>query len=199
MDTANAYAVFATRMLSANQMGLWNDWLERLGFRKKSCQILVVGLDNAGKTSILHHLSLGQASKTTIPTVGLDIVNFTKSNIQFTAIDMSGTGTARNLWSDSYNSTLAGLIVVIDTSDKHRIAILGEEFQSLVAHSPSLACPVLFYANKSDLSNGLTPAECSAALGLGRIKNRPWTIVGCSAQTGEGIEEGIDWLMRSLL
>ncbi|KAJ3357025.1 hypothetical protein HDU91_005462, partial [Kappamyces sp. JEL0680] len=158
-----------------------------------------------------------KASKTTIPTVGLDIVNFTKSNIQFTAIDMSGTGTARNLWSDSYNSTLAGLIVVIDTSglqpvahaaDKHRIAILGEEFQSLVAHSPSLACPVLFYANKSDLSNGLwamccansrTPAECSAALGLGRIKNRPWTIVGCSAQTGEGIEEGIDWLMRSLL
>jgi hypothetical protein len=99
----------------------------------------------------------------TIPTVGMDIAHIKKGIARFTSIDLSGSGTSRYLWSDYYNFTLSALVIVIDTGgnyssdriDRKRLSIVGDELQTLISSAPDVKCPVLIYANKTDLPNRL--------------------------------------------
>ena len=57
---------------------------------------------------------------------------------------------------------------------------------------------MLVLANKQDLPNKLTPAQVSEGLGLTSLREREWQIMGCSALSGEGLFEGMDWLVGKL-
>lgn len=65
-------------------------------------------------------------------------------------------------------------------------------------HKDLKKCPVLFFANKQDLLHCLAPDEIAEALSLYLIENRPWQIVASSALTGEGLDNGIAWLVKAL-
>lgn len=58
--------------------------------------------------------------------------------------------------------------------------------------------PLLVLANKQDLADTASDKEVSDVLGLGKIKERDWAIYRCSATTGTGLNESLDWVVEKL-
>merc|ERR1712032_14615 len=98
-------------------------WQRLVG--KTDMGILMVGLDAAGKTTILYKFKLGEVV-TTIPTVGFNVESVEYKNISFTVWDIGGQDKIRKLWRYYYQGT-NGLIFVVDSSDRERIDIAQEE------------------------------------------------------------------------
>eukprot|EP00761_Pharyngomonas_kirbyi_P004410 gb/GECH01004414.1/.p1 GENE.gb/GECH01004414.1/~~gb/GECH01004414.1/.p1 ORF type:complete len:181 (+),score=33.18 gb/GECH01004414.1/:1-543(+) len=169
------------------------------GLKKKKAQILVCGLDNSGKTSIINKLKRKKEQETdVVPTVGFTVHKIKTKDLNCTMFDMSGQGRYRSLWEHYYNEAEA-VIFVFDTSDKLRICVVEDELDSLLQHPDLSTTPVLFFANKQDLPGAITEEECIERLGLKNIVNRPWYLKPSNAITGEGIHEGIEWLNRTLV
>jgi len=164
--------------------------------KRSAANIVVVGLDNSGKTTIINRLKPGEAqSSNIVPTVGFTVEKFQYRSLQLIAFDMSGQGRYRNMW-EHYYRDCNGIIFVIDSSDKLRLAVAREELDQLLAH-PEIRerrVPILFFANKMDVRDAVTSVKCSAILELSRVENKPWHICASNAVTGEGLEEGITWL-----
>jgi ADP-ribosylation factor-like protein 6 len=115
-------------------MGVLDSLIEWLGFGRRDVSVLIVGLDNSGKSSLLNFLRPREAQSTfTVPTVGFNVEHFTCKSLTFTAFDMSGQSRYRTLWGNYYRTT-NGIIFVIDSSDKTRILIAREELQQLLLH-----------------------------------------------------------------
>nr|KAJ3419877.1 ADP-ribosylation factor-like protein 6 [Polyrhizophydium stewartii] len=170
--------------------GMWSSLLAALGLLRRRANLLCVGLDNSGKST---------AHEEVVPTVGFSVEMFERGKVSFTIFDMSGQGKYRDLWRH-YFSEADGIIFVIDSADRDRIVVAREEL-ALMLENKVLAkrpIPVLFLANKMDLENGLSPVECSEALGLDRIRDRAWNISACNALTGEGLEAGLEWIIDML-
>uniref|UniRef100_A0A7S0RWP1 ADP-ribosylation factor-like protein 6 n=1 Tax=Pyramimonas obovata TaxID=1411642 RepID=A0A7S0RWP1_9CHLO len=179
-------------------MGFLSRLLGALGVSREKVNVLVVGLDNSGKTTIIEKLKQQNGNKKgapaeVTPTVGFSVENFQKGPLYFTVFDMSGAGRYRNLWEQYYKDAHA-IIYVIDTSDKLRLCVAKDELDLLLKHKDLKKVPMLFFANKMDLPSALTPVECAQALKLDEIKDKPWQIVPSNAKTGDGLQKGTDWL-----
>lgn len=160
--------------------------------------IIVVGLDNSGKTTIIERLKPKEKQAVeVVPTVGFSVDEFSKGALNFTVFDMSGAGRYRTLWEQYYKDAQA-VVFVIDSSDKLRLVVAKNEMDLMLAN-PSLGkVPIIFFANKNDLPTALNPSEIAQALKLEDIKDRPWQIVPSNALTGEGLDKGTDWLVEKL-
>lgn len=90
------------------------------------------------------------------------------------------------------------LIFVIDSNDKDRITEARDELQQLLKNSELSNAKLLVFANKQDMAKVLTPKEITDWLYLNRLKERDWHVQPCSATTGEGLREGLDWLANAL-
>uniref|UniRef100_A0A669CS81 ARF GTPase 5 n=1 Tax=Oreochromis niloticus TaxID=8128 RepID=A0A669CS81_ORENI len=101
-------------------MGLTISSLFSRLFGKKQMRILMVGLDAAGKTTILYKLKLGEIV-TTIPTIGFNVETVEYKNICFTVWDVGGQDKIRPLWRHYFQNT-QGLIFVVDSNDRERVA-----------------------------------------------------------------------------
>jgi len=181
-------------------MGLLDSFIEWLGLRRRDVSVLVVGLDNSGKSSLLNFLRPQEAQNNYIvPTVGFNVEHFSCKGLSFTAFDMSGQSRYRTLWGNYYRTT-NGIIFVIDSSDKTRILIAREEVQQLLSH-PDISLrniPILFFANKMDIRDALSDVGVSSALGLDSITNKSWHICSSNALKGDGIADGIEWLSSAI-
>jgi len=156
----------------------------------------MVGLDNAGKTTILYKMKMGELV-TTIPTIGFNVESIQYQNVSFTVWDVGGQDKIRPLWRHYFDNT-QGLIFVVDSNDKDRIAEARDELHKLLQNSELSKAKVLVFANKQDLSNVLSPTEVTEKLYLGRLAQKVWYVQACSATTGEGLHEGLDWLAAAL-
>merc|ERR1712183_532420 len=163
---------------------------------KKEMRILMVGLDCAGKTTILYKLKLGEVV-TTIPTIGFNVEKVEYKNINFTVWDIGGQDKIRKLWRYYYANT-QGLIFVIDSNDRDRIEDAREELTKMLNEEEMRDAVLLVFANKQDLPNSMPAAEVSEKLGLNNMRNRQWFIQSACATTGDGLYEGLDWLSRTL-
>uniref|UniRef100_A0A673AV48 ADP-ribosylation factor-like protein 6 n=1 Tax=Sphaeramia orbicularis TaxID=375764 RepID=A0A673AV48_9TELE len=190
-------------------MGLLDKLSGWLGLRKKEVNVLCLGLDNSGKTTIINqlkpanvsplsedwkHVSQTQAQDI-VPTIGFNIEKFKSSSLSFTVFDMSGQSRYRNLWEHYYKESHA-IIFVIDSGDKLRMVVAKEELDTLLNHEDirSKKIPVLFFANKMDLRDAMSSVKVSQLLCLENIKDKPWHICASDAIKGEGLQEGLDWL-----
>jgi len=169
-------------------------WDRFLG--KREMRLIMVGLDAAGKTTILYKLKLGDVV-TTIPTVGFNVEVVEYKNINFTVWDIGGQDKIRKLWRHYYMCT-QGAIFVVDSSDQDRVEDAREELFKMMAEEEMQGAALLVLANKQDLPNAMKTAELSQKLGLHELRGRDWFIQGTCATTGEGIDEGLDWLSRTL-
>lgn len=165
-------------------------------FSKKEVRILILGLDAAGKTTILYRLACGETIST-IPTIGFNVETLTYKNINFKVWDLGGQTSIRPYWRCYYQNTDA-IIYVVDSADSARLGISKIELFRLLEEEELKNCPVLVFANKQDLPTALTLAEISNLLGLSNIKNRQWAIFKSSATKGFGLEEGLDWLSNAI-
>jgi len=169
--------------------------LSRL-FGKKQMRILMVGLDAAGKTTILYKLKLGEIV-TTIPTIGFNVETVEYKNISFTVWDVGGQDKIRPLWRHYFQNT-QGVIFVVDSNDRERIAEAQDELQKILQEDELRDAVLLVFANKQDLPNAMNAAELTDKLGLHSLKNRRWYIQATCATQGHGLYEGLDWLSNEL-
>eukprot|EP00029_Vermamoeba_vermiformis_P014182 TRINITY_DN9306_c0_g1_i1.p1 TRINITY_DN9306_c0_g1~~TRINITY_DN9306_c0_g1_i1.p1 ORF type:complete len:247 (+),score=51.35 TRINITY_DN9306_c0_g1_i1:15-755(+) len=160
---------------------------------KKEVRILMLGLDSAGKTTILYRLASGETVQT-IPTVGFNLETVAYKNINFKVWDLGGQTNIRPYWRCYYQHTDA-IIFIVDSADTERIGITQSELAQLLQEDELKSCPMLVFANKQDLPNALPVATISADLGLSNIRDRQWAIFKCSGLKGWGLEEGLDWLV----
>lgn len=181
---------------SRRTMGLTiSSALTRL-FGKKQMRILMVGLDAAGKTTILYKLKLGEIV-TTIPTIGFNVETVDYKNICFTVWDVGGQDKIRPLWRHYFQNT-QGLIFVVDSNDRERITEAEKELKSMLKEDELRDAVVLVFANKQDLPNAMTAAELVDKLNLNSLRNRSWHIQATCATQGNGLYEGLDWLSTEL-
>jgi len=159
-------------------------------------RILMVGLDAAGKTTVLYKLRLGQVVSTT-PTIGFNVETVEYKNILMTVWDIGGQWQIRKLWRHYYQGSHA-VIFVVDSSDTAERLDEAREALAGVLDDPLMAdVKVLVFANKQDLPNAQPPEVIAKGLSLSRYPNR-WHIRAACATTGEGLYEGLDWLSREL-
>lgn len=164
---------------------------------KKEMRILMVGLDAAGKTTILYKLKLGEIV-TTIPTIGFNVETVEYKNISFTVWDVGGQDKIRPLWRHYYQNT-QGLIFVVDSNDRDRAGEAHDELHRMLSEDELREAVVLIFANKQDLPNAMSVAEVTDKLGLHSLRNRKWYIQATCATSGEGLFEGLDWLSANIV
>lgn len=177
-------------------MGNIFSYLFSLVASKQDYRLLMLGLDAAGKTTILYNLKLGEI-RTTIPTIGFNVETVEYKNLTFTMWDVGGQDKIRALWRHYYHGT-QGLIFVVDSNDRQRLQLAGQELMSLLCNEEFSNAAVLIFANKQDLPNALSVTDISKGLGLDCLKTQPWYIQPCSAVQNQGLYEGLDWLARAL-
>lgn len=165
-------------------------------FGSKEMRLLMLGLDAAGKTTILYKLKLGQ-DVTTIPTVGFNVETVTYKNVKFNVWDVGGQDKIRPLWRHYFSGT-QGLIFVVDSADRARIDEARQELHRIINDREMKDCLLLVFANKQDDERHMKVQEVTAALQLDKLKDKVWYVVPSCALTGEGLLEGLAWLSNNV-
>jgi len=176
-------------------MGLLN-LLRKLKRSDAEARILVLGLDNSGKTTILKKLSDEDITHI-MPTQGFNIKSLMRDGFKLNVWDIGGQKTIRPFWRNYFDQVDA-LIYVIDSADRKRVDETGIELRQLLEEEKLSHVPLLIMANKMDLMSALTPSELTAELGLDDIRDRTWQMLPCSAKTGEGLQESMEWLVEQI-
>jgi len=158
-------------------------------------RILMLGLDAAGKTTIVYKLQLGEVVHT-IPTIGFNVEKVTYKNVGMTIWDVGGQTKIRPLWRHYYMNTHA-LIWVVDSTDKERIEESKEEMNSVLQNEELREAKVLVFANKQDLPGALRGKDLANRLELNKLSQQ-WYIQECSATKGEGLHEGLDAMVSMI-
>ncbi|XP_071164208.1 uncharacterized protein [Mytilus edulis] len=174
-------------------MGLWLSKLYDV-FSEFSgstpARILMLGLDAAGKTTILYKIKLNE-SVHTIPTIGFNVETVSPvKGVSFTVWDVGGQEKIRRLWQHYYQNT-EGLMYIVDSNDKERLSEAKDELDGILNSDEMRGVPVVVLANKQDLPRSMSPSEVADGLGLPKMTGRKWYIHGACATTGEGIFESM--------
>ncbi|KAL1891143.1 Arf GTPase arl1 [Ceratocystis pirilliformis] len=178
-------------------MGQSMSWLSGLlTWTKKETRILILGLDSAGKTTLLYRLKIGEVV-TTIPTIGFNVESVTYKNLHLNVWDLGGQTSIRPYWRCYYANT-AAVIFVIDSTDIERLQTASDELRAMLQEDELKEASLLVFANKQDQPGAKGAADISEALRLSELRDRNWTIVGCSAIDGSGVNEGMDWLVSTI-
>eukprot|EP00992_Anisonema_acinus_P009097 TRINITY_DN5283_c0_g1_i1.p1 TRINITY_DN5283_c0_g1~~TRINITY_DN5283_c0_g1_i1.p1 ORF type:complete len:197 (+),score=65.91 TRINITY_DN5283_c0_g1_i1:45-593(+) len=177
-------------------MGAYLSQLYNTFFAKKEVRILMVGLDAAGKTTILYKLKMGEVV-TTVPTIGFNMETVEYKNISMNVWDVGGQDKLRPLWKH-YFSNSNGVIFVVDSADRDRAGAAKAELSKMLQEEELQKAIVLVFANKQDLPNSMSTEEVTEKLGLHDYRGRHWFVQGACATSGEGLYEGLEWLSANI-
>eukprot|EP00298_Acanthocystis_sp_HF-20_P010179 c18723_g2_i1.p1 GENE.c18723_g2_i1~~c18723_g2_i1.p1 ORF type:complete len:185 (+),score=66.03 c18723_g2_i1:29-583(+) len=179
-------------------MGLLFSRIWGLLNKEQEYKICIVGLDNAGKTTTLYKLAVGEVVETQ-PTIASNVEEIVHKNVKLQVWDLGGQESLRVSWTSYFQDTNA-VIVVVDSTDRDRMPTVKSELQRILKseslQSPSIA--LLVFANKQDLKGSSSSAEISQMLSLHEIKSHQWHIQSCCALTGSGLEEGMSWVVEQI-
>ena len=163
---------------------------------RSNFKIIILGIQNAGKTTILYRLSLGQLVQTT-PTIGSNVEEISYNNVKLQAWDLGGQESTRSVW-DVYFVNTDAIIYVIDSHDTNYDESKTQLYKLLENEALKNAV-ILIYANKQDLSGAKSVNDIIQIYELNKLKDHVWNIQPCSAQTGEGLITGMKWLSDQLV
>eukprot|EP01005_Ploeotia_sp_CARIB1_P000530 NODE_169_length_1295_cov_373.896404_g165_i0.p1 GENE.NODE_169_length_1295_cov_373.896404_g165_i0~~NODE_169_length_1295_cov_373.896404_g165_i0.p1 ORF type:complete len:203 (+),score=53.51 NODE_169_length_1295_cov_373.896404_g165_i0:304-912(+) len=172
--------------------------------------VLMLGLDNAGKTSILHSLKPMLNFKS--PTIGFNRETVECNYGTMDILDAGGDDKIRCLWQHYINASVSGVIFVVDSSDVERMHVAREELWRLFGNQQLRDCPFLIVGTKQDMSTALKHDELLTALGLDHKPSDKdklsccWKLQLCFTQpntqqlnhTSLSILPGLDWLAQQL-
>ncbi|EKJ78144.1 hypothetical protein NXS19_011572 [Fusarium pseudograminearum] len=168
--------------------------LRKARLKDKEMRILMLGLDNAGKTTIVKKL-MGEDVNTVSPTLGFIIKTIDYLGYKLNIWDVGGQKTLRSYWRNYFEKTDA-LIWVVDATDRLRIQDCRDELQGLLLEERLAGASLLVFANKTDVEGCMTEAEILTELQLESIRTHRWNILPCSAMTGSNLEEGLSWVVE---
>jgi ADP-ribosylation factor protein 1 len=161
---------------------------------KKDVNIILIGLDCAGKTTLLYKMKIDDVI-TTIPTLGNNVETIRHNRINFTVWDLGGQILARPQWGQ-YHKGSDAVIFVVDSCDSSRMDEARAELHKVMAQRPD--AKLLILANKQDLPGSMHEKLIIDALQPHLLKYNTWKVQTCSAYTGQGLMEGFDWLSAVL-
>ncbi|XP_060562919.1 ADP-ribosylation factor-like protein 2 [Ruditapes philippinarum] len=170
--------------------------LKKMKQKEKEVRILMLGLDNAGKTTILKKFN-GEDIDTISPTLGFNIKTLEHRGFKLNVWDVGGQKSLRSYWRNYFEST-DGLIWVVDSADRMRLQDCKKELNNLLVEERLAGATLLVFANKQDLPGALSSSDIRKGLNLDEITTHHWLIQGCSAVTGENLLEGIDWVVDDI-
>ncbi|NHJ85546.1 MAG: GTP-binding protein [Asgard group archaeon] len=174
-------------------------FLARLFRQKKQFKIAVVGLDSAGKTTMLNFLRF-EKNIETLPTIGVNVEVLQRENVNMSIFDLGGQLHFRTLWGTLMKGSSA-IIFVIDSSDRERIEEAKNELWKVLMDPLYPDAPLLIVANKQDKEGAMSIEELIRACDLDqpeKVGNRSWHIQPTVATTGQGVEEAIKWIVIEL-
>jgi len=163
----------------------------------RDSKLLMVGLDGAGKTTILYRLQLGEVVSTA-PTVGFYVESLTYKKLRITVWDVGGQDKVRSLWKRYFKGT-DGIVYVVDSAAPNRLQESKEELWKILNDEELTGAKLLIYANKQDDASAIPINKLTEAFDLYQIKDRQWFIQSTCAIQGTGLYEGLDWLSNALL
>ncbi|XP_060067569.1 uncharacterized protein LOC132547784 [Ylistrum balloti] len=158
-------------------------------------RILMLGLDAAGKTTVLYKIKLNE-NVSTIPTIGFNVEEVSPcKGVSFTVWDVGGQDKIRPLWKVYFQNT-EGLVYVVDSNDRERIDEAREELFSILNDDEMRGVPVVVLANKQDLPHAMNTAEVADKMCLTKLTGRKWFVQGACAVNGDGLFEGMREMAR---
>ena len=182
----------------------WN-LLADLGLAYKTGKMLFLGLDNAGKTTLLRILKDGKVSQH-LPTQKPTMEELVLGNIKFNTYDLGGHAPARKVWSN-YQSEVDAIVFIIDTSAPERFAEAKEELDGLLNDQEMQTVPFLILGNKIDCEGAVAEDVLRQEMGLihttgkGNVPCdgiRPIEVFMTSIINKQGYSEGFRWLSQYL-
>ena len=159
----------------------------------------MIGIDQAGKTSILYRMKFGKKMNT-VSGAGFNVETFRAKNFynfhwnyfDFDLWDVGGSTENRAFWKYYYKG-IQGIVFVVDASQKERIDEAAEVLGSVLSDDNTLGVRLLVLANKMDLPGTMRKHEISAKLKLKDITNRSVAFLEFSAVNGKGITQFLEW------
>ncbi len=161
-------------------------------------KIFLCGLDNAGKTTLVHYLKTGEFIAKLLPTRKFQIEHVSLGDVEVIVWDMPGQDIFRNSWlKGAQDSNL--FLFMLDLADRTRWDIAKIELWKMLNRFELRGVPLLVLGNKVDLVNGNVRREIVLGeLDLQHVKNRRWNLIFTSIKEKFGIEESLSWIKTQL-
>ncbi|XP_078501424.1 ADP-ribosylation factor-like protein 4D [Lissotriton helveticus] len=169
----------------------------------QTLHVVVIGLDSAGKTSLLYRLKFKEFVKSA-PTKGFNMEKIkapvgSSRSITFQVWDVGGQEKLRPLWK-SYTRRTDGMVFVVDSSEAERMEEAKVELHKITRTSENQGVPVLILANKQDVPEALSVAEVEKLLAMHELSTSTLNYIqGCSAVDGVGLHQGLEKLYEMIL
>ncbi|NWV00068.1 AR13B protein, partial [Upupa epops] len=179
------------------------NWLKRWREPVRKVTLIMVGLDNAGKTATVRGIQ-GESPKDVAPTVGFSKINLRQGRFEVTIFDLGGGKRIRNIWRNYYAESY-GVIFVVDSSDVERMEETKQAMIEVFNNPKISGKPVLVLANKQDREGALSEADVIESLSLEKLVNEhkclcqiePCSaIMGCGKKIDKSIKKGLYWLLH---
>ncbi|XP_017124184.1 ADP-ribosylation factor-like protein 3 [Drosophila elegans] len=162
----------------------------------RSC-LLILGLDNAGKSTLTARLAEIYNGDSKEPNKQVSEWTLTINNYKVQLWDINGELKNRQIWPNYYQKAKV-LIFVLDSKDALRLSEARCVLCDVLMHQELNKAPLLIVSNKKDTSGSLPVSTVIDLMGLERLQGRDWTIKECSMQTGSGIPEIMDWITNKI-
>lgn len=172
--------------------------LRKVQQQERELRVLVLGLDNAGKTTIVKQFN-GEDISAIEPTLGFNIKTLSYKDYNINVWDVGGQQTIRSYWRNYFEQT-DGIVWVVDSADRVRMRDCQRELHALLTEEKLAGATLLIFANKQDIEGAASADEIAETLELhsAKFENRHWHIQGCSAVTADGLADGVDWLVGDI-
>jgi ADP-ribosylation factor-like protein 8 len=178
-------------------MGLWEsflNWLLSLFF-KQEMELSLIGLQNAGKTSLVNVIATGGYTEDMIPTVGFNMRKVSKGNVTIKLWDLGGQPRFRSMW-ERYCRGVSAIVYVVDAADKDTISISRSELHDLLSKPSLNGIPLLVLGNKIDKPDALSKQVLTEQMALTSLFDREVCCYMISCKNSTNINDVMDWLIK---
>lgn len=186
------YGLIETRRMLDSMVSTMAQALRKLteGFFIKKLDMVIIGLENSGKSTLLSALTNGQPTDT-VPTIGLNVKVIQKGRVQMKCWDIGGQVQYRSEWSQ-YCKGCDVVLFVVDAAAPQKLSTARKELHKLLGSIGSK--PLLVLANKIDIKPHVGESELIEELQLNYVSETPWLVLPISALHVTNLDQVVEWL-----